>query len=1055
MGADFSRERFDPNRDYSGVLMQQGRVMLDADWNEQVSVVARRLRAAAADLGSRGPQLGVAGTAVVPRTTPDGFAITVVGGVMSIGRGRIYVDGVLAENHGAGAPEWDALLAETRGASPTPYLAQPYLPVPPALPTSGTHVVYVDVWERELTSLERPDLVEVAVGVDSTARTQVAWQVRALPDDATGVDCSTADDLVPGWTELVEPSAGRLTTGTVPVDVDDDPCSLPPSGGYRGLENQTYRVEIHDPGVAGTATFKWSRDNGSVAYPVEEVSATQIRPSSLGKDDVLRFRTGDWVEVLDDHRELARLPGDLRKVEVHDDQGTMTLATALSSDLVMTSAAARTRHLRVRRWDQHGEVRRVDGTLVIDLSTSATGLLQTPADGTAIVLEHGLTVELRAPGDGEFHQGDYWTFAARTSDTSVEVLDDAPPRGVHHHYARLGVYTFPDTPADEGDCRVLWPPECGSGDCGDCSVCVTPESHASGLLTIQDAVDLIHDTGGTVCLAVGNYRLDAPVKLDGTLVSVRGAGSQTVLTTNVGAFAITNSSRCTVGDLTVISGGAAPAFFLSGTYYAELVRLMISAFYEDGAAHDDVPAIVMRSWNVFTRIEQCEIYAPIGLSSVWPEGDALSTSALDVADCAFNCWVVGIRLDAESVHYLDNSIHDNFVGGARDGGIVALGSTTGGASTLDVSRNLVQASGNGIVVGTSGITVFDNEVSGLESDTGGHGILVSAESTDIRGTVWVARNQVLAVHGHGIACQAPVYDLRIEDNRVERAEGDGIAMSERAGAQTARVIGNQLRDVVQVPTKWGDDVGIQVIQTGIATVSGNVVEGVAFDGGEKNDLAGIRLVAVGTAHVDDNTVISVGSEGRVPKVGIAVTGPFQRVHVRGNIARHSGADVEKSSVGVWSGLFVGTLEQDPRRDILTHGRMFTVEGRRTFAVGPGFATAAAAAAQDRAEVVTVVENNTVTGSISFPAAVISVPGDAIVSGNQCLLGSHFETPTLFVRARTATLQGNRAQFGVPSIVFDVSVDAFAAVGNLTTRGIRDFSGNPVPPPWDALNPDGV
>lgn len=1055
MGADYSRERFDPHRDYSGVLMQQGRVLVDADWNEQVSVVTRRLRAAAADLGSRGPQPGVAGTAVVPRTTPDGFAITVIGGVMRIGRGRIYVDGVLAENHGTGAPEWDALLTETRGADSTPYLAQPYLPVPIALPASGAHVVYVDVWERELTSLERPDLVEVAVGVDSTARTQVAWQVRVLPDDATGVDCSTSDDLVPGWPELIAPSAGRLTTGTVPVDADEDPCSLPPSGGYRGLENQTYRVEIHDPGVAGTATFKWSRDNGSVAHPVEEVSATQIRPSSLGKDDVLRFRTGDWVEVLDDRRELARVPGDVRKVEVHDDQGTMTLATALSADLVMTSAAARDRHLRVRRWDQHGEVRRVDGTLVVDLSTSGTGLLQTQTDGTAIVLEHGLTVELRAPG-GEFHQGDYWTFVARTSDTSVELLDEAPPRGTHHHYARLGVLTFPDTPVDEGDCRVLWPPECGGDDCGDCSVCVTPESHASGLLTIQDAVDLIHDTGGTVCLAVGDYRLDAPVKLDGTLVSVRGAGSQTVLTTNVGAFAITNSARCGVSNLTVFSGGAAPAFFLSGTYYAELSRLMISVFYEDGAAHDDVPAIVMRSWNMFPRIDRCEIYAPIGLSSVWPEGDALTTSGLEVAGCELSCWVAGISLDAETVHYLDNSIHDNYVGGGRDGAIVALGSTSGGSSALDVSRNLVQTSGNGIVVGTSGITVYDNEVSGLRSETGGHGIVVSPESSLFqRGSVSMARNVVFDVQGNGITCQAPVDDLRIEDNRVERVEGDGIAMSERAKAQTVRIVGNHLRDVVQVPMKWGDDAGIQVIRTGIATVSGNVVDGVAYDGGEKNDLAGIRLVAVEVAHVDDNTVISVGSQSRVSKVGVAVTGPFQRVHVRGNMAHHSPIDVEKSSVGVWSGLFVGTLEQDPDRDILTHGRMFTVEGRRTFAVGPRFATAAAAAANDRVGVVAVVENNTVTGSISFPAAVISVPGDAIVSGNHCLSGSHFETPTLFVRARTATLQGNRAQFGVPSIVFDVSIDAFAAVGNITTRGITDFSGSPLPPPWDVLNPQGV
>ena len=35
MKGDFSRETFDRARHYSAVLLQQGRVQLDADWNEQ------------------------------------------------------------------------------------------------------------------------------------------------------------------------------------------------------------------------------------------------------------------------------------------------------------------------------------------------------------------------------------------------------------------------------------------------------------------------------------------------------------------------------------------------------------------------------------------------------------------------------------------------------------------------------------------------------------------------------------------------------------------------------------------------------------------------------------------------------------------------------------------------------------------------------------------------------------------------------------------------------------------------------------------------------------
>ena len=42
MKGDFTRDLFDPTKHYSGVLMQQGRVQLDADWNEQDSIQRNR-----------------------------------------------------------------------------------------------------------------------------------------------------------------------------------------------------------------------------------------------------------------------------------------------------------------------------------------------------------------------------------------------------------------------------------------------------------------------------------------------------------------------------------------------------------------------------------------------------------------------------------------------------------------------------------------------------------------------------------------------------------------------------------------------------------------------------------------------------------------------------------------------------------------------------------------------------------------------------------------------------------------------------------------------------
>src|SRR5215813_4039149 len=111
MAADVSRVRFDPLRDYSAVGLQQGRLLLDSDWNEQAAILDRRLRAQVADLAPSQPGGTATGSVTsVSARTPDAFKVTVSGGVLSIGPGRMYVDGLLAENHGATGPVFDPVL---------------------------------------------------------------------------------------------------------------------------------------------------------------------------------------------------------------------------------------------------------------------------------------------------------------------------------------------------------------------------------------------------------------------------------------------------------------------------------------------------------------------------------------------------------------------------------------------------------------------------------------------------------------------------------------------------------------------------------------------------------------------------------------------------------------------------------------------------------------------------------------------------------------------------------------------------------------------------------
>src|SRR5262249_46304702 len=61
MYGDFSRMTFAPEKHFSAVLLQQGRVMLDSDLNEHTAVLLHHLRRTAGDL--IGPYGGPAGAA--------------------------------------------------------------------------------------------------------------------------------------------------------------------------------------------------------------------------------------------------------------------------------------------------------------------------------------------------------------------------------------------------------------------------------------------------------------------------------------------------------------------------------------------------------------------------------------------------------------------------------------------------------------------------------------------------------------------------------------------------------------------------------------------------------------------------------------------------------------------------------------------------------------------------------------------------------------------------------------------------------------------------------
>jgi hypothetical protein len=315
--------------------------------------------------------------------------------------------------------------------------------------TPGTHLAFLDVWQRHLSYLEEPRIREVALGgPDTASRGKTVWQLRTMPIDAVSPPEWHCLSEVPEWEALVAPSAARLKARAEPEQVAASLCELGAAGGFRRVENQLYRVEVHEAGAV--PTFKWSRENGSVAFAIESIveagGQTTVTLARRGLDDNLDLVRNGWVEVVDDDVVLERAVGVLlRFVDVGNDPSEVVL-----DGLVGDIGRRPSRHPLLRRWDQRPPGN--DAALRIE-------------EGQWISLEDGVEVFFE-PG-GSYRPGEYWEIPARTISGDVEWPRDEHgmpvargPAGIKHHYCRVAILEVaPDgTVTVVSDCRLLFPP---------------------------------------------------------------------------------------------------------------------------------------------------------------------------------------------------------------------------------------------------------------------------------------------------------------------------------------------------------------------------------------------------------------------------------------------------------------------------------------------------------------------------------------------------------------------------------------------------------------------
>jgi hypothetical protein len=482
MGSDRARVSYDPRQQYRSVVMQQGRVQLEADWNEAQEITGEEMRKEALDfVGPSGtPDDGY-------KVDPDAkanfrqFDFIVERGIMYVGGLRAYLPEAVRYSYQTdwldyhGDPYWVDL-----------FTLHSQLP--------SDEFVYLFLREQEVSAVEDPDLKDVALGGPDTAqRTRLLQRfVRVACTDsdcASGLAAAEAKWATAGlhfdpdtmrlqsWSQLMVGFSNQSSNG---------PCEPQASGGYIAPDNQLIRVQLteNDPATK-KPQFLWGFDDASFLYriDIDPNNPQNLILESAPVDSYHQPAAGQAVEIL---RAAAELPngalvaatsGFVVTLDQNYQPGTQSVTLPEGvflppEYLEATQSPAAPLFLRV--WQQ------------VKIFNSGTA---TPLGDT------GLQVTIEAVQNQPFHLGDFWLFAARP----------ATPGQVYPERYQNG-FQFPDGPR-EWACPlgvIAWNKDQGTlaSDCrnqfdnlvdltrraqGCCTITVGPNDLASQ--TLQQVVD--------------------------------------------------------------------------------------------------------------------------------------------------------------------------------------------------------------------------------------------------------------------------------------------------------------------------------------------------------------------------------------------------------------------------------------------------------------------------------------------------------------------------------------------------------------------------------------
>ena len=248
-------------------------------------------------------------------------------------------------------------------------------------------------------------------------------------------------------------------------------------------------------------------------------------------------------------------------------------------------------------------------------------------------------------------------------------------------------------------------------DC-DCTVCVTPESHASGALTIGAAIEQVKQTrrdslpgGGRVPAgrAGGDPRraVGAPARAGPGYCACRSAR---------GGIDVRRSIAVTVENLSVVTRPRPPTggrLRLERCLSPTLRRCFVLNLA--GEQRGGV-AVRLAGYLVGASVEECVLHPDRRGRRNEDDTDLLTTISLRIEDNWLWCEASGVDLGPHTVHVADTRVTGNTIWGCREAGVIGPRCVRGGA--FDVRENILTVEGSGILGGVDALRIADNDVRG-------------------------------------------------------------------------------------------------------------------------------------------------------------------------------------------------------------------------------------------------------------------------------------------------------------------------------------------------------